>query len=516
METALENKKYLGDEEGGQLVEMDQAELVHMLRLSDEFFIQYFLHAEMSEDEVQDFHLVSFKRFCDLEQRLDVIALPREHAKTTYLRLAFVKMIYFSPCQFFVYVSATQGLAAASVSVIWNRIIGDEGIAAFGAPNVTTERLAEGHLEFFVTAYDKNGEPYRKFIILKALGAQQTLRGMNLYNMRPQFVGCDDIEDESAVKTEEGYRKFKHWFDNTFMRAISRKKGGSKIAQIGNLIGLQTLLNDNIKDPEWRSMRLGVVRANGKPLWPGSWSIEQIKADFERAKRRGQLSAWMGEMMNMPYNMENALIPIEQIFYTPMRNPADPNAKLVSFITIDPAISKETTADHCAIVLHSIDETGLPQISEYVHAKGINPFEIAAEVETLCLKWGCSVVGVESVQLQKVLLYFFELYFAGKNMQGMHFVPIDVGRSHKTGRLISWAAAIKAKEYSIVENEWGVTNQLISFDTRKDNNSDDLIDACAMGPIMLKYYPGLIAESRANATAPETIENEVAGASSSY
>ena len=504
------------NEDFGQLVEMDRAELLHMLRLSDEFFIQYFIGDLMDDDEVQDFHLITFKRFCDLTQRLDVVALPRDHAKTTYLRLAFVKMIYFSKLQFFVYVSATQGLAAASISVIWNWITGDEGLAAFGAPHATVERLSEGHLEFFVDAYDENGEPYRKFIILKALGAQQTLRGMNLYNMRPQFVGCDDIEDEAAVKTDEGYRKFKHWFDNTLMRAITRRVGRSKICQIGNLIGLQTLLNDNINDPDWRAMRLGVLRANGKPLWPNSWTIEQIKADFEKAKRRGQLSAWMGEMMNMPYNMENALIPVEQIFYTPLRNPADPDARIVSFITIDPAISKKTSADHCAIVLHSIDETGLPQVSEYIHARGIDPFMIAEEVEKLCLKWGCNVVGVESVQLQKVLLYFFELYFAVNNMQGMHFVPIEVGQQHKTGRLISWASMIKAREYSIAENEWAVTNQLISFDTRKDNNSDDLIDACAMGPYMIKYYAGLIAESRAGTKAPLVNESEAKPASTSY
>ena len=498
------------------LVELSQAELINLLRTSDEFFIEYFLADEMdSDDEVQDFHLMVFKRFTDLSQRKEVIALPRDHAKTTYLRLAILKLIFFSPVQFFVYVSATHGLAVASLLSIWNRIVGSEGQAAFGIPDVIVQRLSEGHLEFTVTAYDEKGEPYEKLVILKALGAEQTLRGMNLNDMRPEYAACDDIEDETAVKTAEGYRKFKHWFDNTFMRAISRRKGRSKIAQIGNLIGLETLLNDNIKDPEWRSVRLGVLRKNGEPLWPSRFPKSEILADYNRALRRGGLSAWMGEMMNMPYNVDNALIDIESIYFTPQRSPADPDQPLKTFITIDPAISKRTSADSCAVVLHSIDVIGHPQISEYIHSKGMDPFDIVNAVIELSLKWNCYVVFIEDVQLQTVLVYFFDLFFASNNMQGYTVLGLPVGQSHKTTRIMSWASTIKAKDYSIAEGDWGVSSQLISFDTRKDNNADDLIDACSMGLIAMSMFMMEILRGRVQTENP-LIQASASAGSTAY
>lgn len=486
------------------LAEIDAKELRALLR-NHEFFIEYFLADEIPEgQQVEDFHLATFGRAVDLWHdidsplfpRKDVVALPREHAKTTYARLAWIYLLFFSPVQFFVYMGSTHGNASASIGSIWNRIMSDPTIDAFGLPRVRVERLSEGYVEFVVEAYDENDEPYEKLVIFKALGVNQALRGMNVHNLRPQYVTCDDIEDDTAVKTKEGYIKLKHWFDNTFMRAVSRRPGRSKVFQIGNLIGTQTLLNDNITDPEWRSMRLGVLRKDGSPLWAASWPIEVITADLERAKRRGGLSAWFGEMMNMPYNLETALISYEDLYFQPRRHYAD-GGDYKTFITIDPAISEKDSADEAAIVLHTIDDFGLPQITEYVAQRGLGPDGIADVVWDMCLRWDCRLVGCESVALQKVLLNFLELKFATRGEFGVEFVPIDVGRAWKTGRIQTWCAAIRDREYCLAEGDWGVPSQLIAFDIRKSNNQDDLIDACSMGMHMLKFYMHLIMSSKA-------------------
>jgi len=491
------------------LAEIDQHELRLMLQNNDEFFIEYFLADEIPEGQhVEDFHLLTFGRATDLWHNLedtifprrDVIALPREHAKTTYARLGWIKLVYFSNVQFFVYMGSTHGNASTSIQSIWQRIMSDAAITAFGMPRISVERLSQGHIEFWVEAYDEEGQPYEKLVIFKALGVGQALRGMNIHNLRPQYVTCDDIEDDTAVLTKEGYMKIKHWFDNTFMRAVSRQPGRSKVFQIGNLIGMETLLNDNLRDPEWRSLRLGVLRKNGEPLWPAQWPHETIKADLERAKRRGSLSAWFGEMMNMPYNIENALISYEDIFFQPRRHPAD-ERDYATFITVDPAISTRDTADEAAVVLHTIDDFGLPQITEYIAQRGLGPDGIADAVAGMCARWGCRVVGVESVALQRVLINFLELKFATRGIEGVEFVPIEVGQTWKTGRLMTWAAAIKEREYCLSEGDWGVPSQLISFDTRKTNNTDDLIDACSMGMHMMKYFMHLIMSRKAMTVA---------------
>lgn len=483
------------------LVEMDLGDIRRALRNSTEFFLEFALADEIAEDKtIPDFHILVFRRFIDFEQRRDVAALPREHAKTTLARLAFVYLTYFSETTFFVYVSSAHHIAVPSVESIWNRLTSDQFVEVFGYPEVVKERLAEGYIEFFVQAYrGEDMTPFRKRVILRALGARQSLRGMNVRDLRPEYVFCDDIETEEHVKTEEGYRKLKSWFDNTLYRAISRVPGRTKLAQIGNLIGVRTLLNDNINDPDFRAIRLGVLRKNGEPLWPESFSKEEIRASLMAAKRRNQLTEWFGEMMNMPLNMENALISYEDIYYTPARHPGD-GQEYRKFITIDPAISKKESADAAAIVLHTIDASGLPQVSEYISGRGLGVVGICDAVKDLTARWDCWVVGCESVQLQAVLLEYFEISFQLDGRHGYDFVPIEVGKQHKTARLKTWAAALQEKEYSITDSDWGVAAQLVQFDTRKDNNDDDLIDACSMGLYMLKHHADLIFQDRAGTT----------------
>jgi len=480
------------------IVELDPVDFRALLRASKEAFLEFFLAEEMvGENGVPDFHLLVFNRFTDLTVRKDVAALPREHAKTTLLRLAMVYLIYFSPVQFFVYLSSAHHIAVPSLESIWARLWSDDALQIFGPPETLKERIAQGHIELNITAYDEEMRPYNKLVILKALGAGQALRGMNEHNLRPQYVAADDIEDETAVKTEEGYLKLKGWSDNTLGRAVARTPGRSKIAQIGNLIGLKTLLNDNVNDPDWRSIRLGIIRSNGQPLWPDSFSLEFIRNDFLSARRRGQLSAWFGELMNMPLNTENALIPYDQITTSPLRNPDEEGRAYRSFITIDPAISKKASADECAIVLHTLDEAGIPQVTEYVHQQGMDPSDMAREIMDMADRWNCRVVGCEAVQLQVVLLSYFEIAFAMDNRHGFEFVPIHVGQQHKTARLRTWAAALRDGEYTLAENDWDVIQQLVQFDVRRDNNSDDLIDACSMGLYMLSNYADLIFAERA-------------------
>ena len=144
----------------------------------------------------------------------------------------------------------------------------------------------------------------------------------------------------------------------------------------------------------------------------------------------------------------------------------------------------------------------------------MDPYDIVTETIAMCEKWGCYVIFVESVQLQAVLVYFFDLWLASNNYQGYIVLGLPVGRAHKTTRIMAWASTIKAKEYSLAEGEWGVSSQLISFDTRKDNNVDDLIDACSMGLIAMRMFMPEIIQGRAETEAqPEQIAT---AASSAY
>ena len=96
--------------------EVDLDEFRLMLREAPEAFIEFMLPEEVEKNEgVEDFHLLVFARFVDMEVNRDVAALPRDHAKTTYLRLAFVYMILFSDIQFFVYMASIHSATSSGV-----------------------------------------------------------------------------------------------------------------------------------------------------------------------------------------------------------------------------------------------------------------------------------------------------------------------------------------------------------------------------------------------------------------
>lgn len=494
------------------LAEVDLAEMIKLLRESKTAFLEFMIPEILGENPVEDFHLLFFLRAVDLDFPRDVTALPRDHAKTTYLRLAFVYLILFSPLQFFVYMGPTSTAAAASLQVIWSYLQDENVLALFGGPErVLIQRESEGHFQFIIKWYDEDGIGREKLVILKALGAQQQLRGMNVWNLRPQFVGCDDIETEEDVRTETGYLKFKSWFDNVFMRAVSREKGRNKVCQIGNLVGMKTLLADNLSDPDWRAMRFGIIRNDGTPLWRARFSLEDIRKDFVAARRRRQLDGWFGELMNAPINATNALIKYDEISVSPKRMPDDGN-EYKTFITIDPA-GDGKNSDDFAIVLHTIDDWGVPQITEYVAEQSMTPHRAAEVILEFCMRWNCWVVGCEAVRLQKVFLSFFELYFAHNNVNGVQFVPVHIGKKHKTDRLRTFCSALATNEYTVASDDWTFVQQLVTFDTTIDNNRDDLIDAGSQGIYMLENYRHEINAARAAVLAPATPLQKMPGSS---
>lgn len=485
-------------------VQMTGPQLRALLRDSREFLIEYFLGDQMYEgDTVQDFHILTVDRFIDLEQKKDVIALPRGHAKTTYLRLAFLYIIFFTPIRFLMYVSSEHGAASRSLKVVWDMINDIPAETAFGG---VFEKIkitpSDGYYEFVIDWFDEHDRPRRKTVMLYARGQGQTIRGSNINSARPQYVGVDDVEDETAVKTQEGYFKIKTWFDNTLLRSMDRKLG--KLAQIGNLIGKQTLLNDNLRDPDYRSLRMGVLRADGEPLWPFLWSTEEIAADLKAAVRRGQSGNWMGEMMNIPSNLENGVIAPDRISYSARRHHAD-GEKYTHFITIDPAISSNTWADECAIVLHTVDKHGIGQQTEYKHRTGMDPKDMADVIEHFFTNWGVCAVGVEAVQLQAVLLDYFKVEFSVRGYFNLILIPIKAGLTTKTARIKTYGSLLETGETTLPEGEVSVTSQLLAYDVRTKNNTDDLIDACSMYGPMVEEHMHLIESATAVAKAQQHV-----------
>lgn len=457
-----------------QAVQVDIAALRHALEHDREMFFQFFLHDKLTLP-VPQFHMDIFDMLIHVVVDKFALAVPRGHAKTTIVKLAVVWLFLFSVHRFVVYCSNTTTVAKDECRDIINFLESENFIAVFGRVEWEKKNESDGLYIFWLR--DKR-------CILRALGANQQVRGLNIDNQRPEILVADDAEDDENTATPAQRNKFWRWVFGPLFKACARH---SKKIWIGNLVSATCILDYFCNSEHWASVKYGCIKANGEPLWPEMFSLEYLRNDFKEYCDAGMQSKWFAEMMNLPVPEGMGLIQAGEILYKERRTPGDIS---FGFITVDPAFSKKTTADNSAIVVHGFCE-GHWQVVDYMVGK-LGLFELFAAVYRLALHWKVRVIGIESVQAQAALITMFAHMFIERGMHGYEVLPLMAGGVRKTERIMAWCALLKDHTYTLNEGDAEVVSQLMMFDPTKDNNSDDLIDACAYGPQVIAQYIGLV------------------------
>lgn len=419
-----------------------------------------------------EFHVDIFHLMTTTAVNKVACAIPRDHAKTTLAKLAALYHWLFTPYRFVIYVSATHSIAVNACLDIVGFLESENFIAVFGHIEKLIWRDGEGFYKFRI------GD---KLCILRALGARQQVRGINVDHQRPEVAIVDDLEDNDNIATEELRNALKRWFYGPFYKALD--KMGNKLIQIGNMISNECLLKKHCEDPAWHSRRYGCILADGQPLWPDVWPLEKLQEDLNLYRRMGLIDVWFAEMMNLPMAAGRGLIRADEIYYQPEMFPEEAQ---YAFITVDPAISDKTWAHKCAIVVHAW-RGDCWQIVEYVHETGIDPLRLFIDVVSLSRKWNVRTVGIEDVAYQASLKFVFEVWCMEKHVEGLEFVPLKAV-ARKVQRLAGWAAMIRSKQYAVTDGDLELIEQLLLYDPKQKENQDDLIDACSYGEQMIDLY----------------------------
>jgi hypothetical protein len=462
-------------------VQMDALETVELLRTSAEFFIHFFLGEELTYD-IPQFHKDTFDLMCSDVAPNIACALPRGTAKTTLARLAVVKKWLFSPTRFIIYVSSVHSASAESCKTIIDFLQTPNFEAIFGKCEFEVFQDSRGFYKFWLPYYDEAGMIRRKFCILRAIGAGQKIRGTNIDNVRPEMAVVDDLEDDDNTETKDQIRKLKKWFFGPFIKALTRKN--PKIIFIGNMLSNQSLLYHFCENSdEWYSLRFGILKSDGTPLWPDLWGMEAIRKDFIEYQRLGLIGKWFAEMMNMPIPDGNTLIASEDIRY---RAPLVPGTQEYSFITVDPAISQKTWADETAIAVHAAGPDLKWQVVDYVKGK-FTPDYVFLLLLDMCNKWRTRVVGVEMAGYQAALKYLFDVLMQ-VHKQSFSVYEVPHRNKSKLERIAAWCSLIRKDQWALTEGDYAITEQLLQYDPAKKENVDDLIDACSMGATMTTLY----------------------------
>lgn len=469
-----------------EAVDVDLAQVRLMLRTSGEFFIEFFL-AEQLDMTVPEFHEQIWSRLTDQEKERVLLAIPRDHAKTTLAKLCVVWHWLFTHHRFTVYLSNTNAIAKGACKDIIDFMQAPNFRAVFGDIRMIKASENESLWIFDLPL----GAGRWKRCILRAIGQGQQMRGINIDNTRPDFAVVDDVEDNENTESENLQKKLDRWIFGPFLKALARRR---RIVWLGNMLQKTSLLARLSRHPRWNPVVFGCLVKDSEsgvmqPLWPGKWTVEALQEDFKEYKDNGLVETWMCEMMNMPGHGENGFT-ADQISYMPIPQPDELRA---AWITIDPAFGLKAHNDESSIAVHVLPIKGCPMTVSVSHGQ-YDENRLFAEALSLAQYWNAWVWGIEAVAAQRLLLPLFNVFLAGRGMTGkVEILPLMAGRGDpKSGRIRAWVNLMANREWAIPEDDIDITNQIVEYDFRKKEQPDDIIDSCAYGPQMLNEFEALI------------------------
>lgn len=469
-----------------QLVEAEIEVIRQLLRQSGEFFITFFL-AESLDLPVPKFHEEIWGLLTDsaAEKERVLLAIPRDHAKTTLSKLVVLWYWLFTRHRFCVYLSSTAPIAKGACRDIMDFMLNPNFIAVYGKIKLVKSSENEG-----LWIFDLQVRPgVWKRCILRGLGQGQQMRGINIDNQRPDIAVVDDVEDNDVVDSEAQQKKLDKWMFGTFLKALARKK---KVLWLGNMLAKSSLLARLSRRPKWNPVVFGCLVKDSvtgilQPLWPGKWTVHALQEDFQEYKDEGLVETWMCEMMNMPGHGENGFT-ADNINYVPMLTPDDVD---YAWLTLDPAFGQKSHNDESSITVHMVPRGGgTPRSYCWGHSPLWDEFRIFQEMLDAATYWGAWVWGIEAVAAQKVLISLFNVLLAQRMLLNqVEMIPLMSGRGDpKAGRIKAYVALMSNGEWGLIESDVDITQQILDYDFRKKDQADDIIDSAAYGPMMLDAY----------------------------
>lgn len=467
-------------------VEADSRELRAMLKVDAEFFIEFFL-AEQLDMPVPEFHKEIWSLLTDQEKERVLLAIPRDHAKTTLAKLVVVWYWLFTEHRFCVYLSNTNAIAKGACKDIIEFLSNPNFVNLFG--KIDMIKSSENESLWMFDLPMPGGRTKR--CILRAIGQGQQMRGINIDNQRPDIAVVDDVEDNENTESESQQKKLDKWMFGPFIKALARRK---KILWLGNMLSKTSLLARLSRNQKWNPVVFGSLVKNKltgllEPLWPGKWTVASLKSDFQEYKDLGLIESWMCEMMNMPGHGENGFT-ADQINYRPIPTPGE---CLATYITVDPAFGQSSENDETSIAVHALFESGPPMTVAVEHGRW-DEYTMFTKILGMAQYWNAWTWGIEAVAAQRVLIALFNVLLAGRQMLHLvEMIPLMAGRGDpKTSRIRACVSLMANGEWAIPEGDVDITNQIVDYNFKKKDNVDDIIDSVAYGPSMMEMYLNLI------------------------
>lgn len=403
------------------------------------------------------------------------LGLPRGFGKTTLIKIYILYCILFTNKKFILVISSTATLA--------ENILADV-IDMLEEPNI---KKVFGDWKLGI---EKDTQSIKKFgfrgrnIILAALGAGTSLRGLNLKNQRPDVMIFEDIQTRECADSEIQSDALLRWMVGTAMKAKS--PSGCIFIFVGNMYPTKHSILKKLKtNPTWIKFITGGILADNTSLWEELQPVEQLRAEFANDLAMGHPEIFFAEVLNDDEAVSLSLIDLSKL---PPYETVQHELSAGNFIIIDPATDK-ADADAVSVGYFEVRNT-LPVLIELIEGK-LSPGDTIREAIRFCLKYNCRLVAIESNAYQYSLNYWFNVVCQQLGIQGIEAVPVYSGSLSKNSRILTMFKSYSAGEIFVApECKAAVHMQIAQFNPLKRDNTDGLLDLLTYAPkVMSEFAP---------------------------
>lgn len=415
-------------------------------------FIQFFLK-HLTPNKTPEFHLEMIKIIEEMvlqkKNSRVLFCAPRGFAKS-HLNSIFLPLwlaCYSYRKDIFI-VSATISLAKAHLRKIRLELENNiDLIRAFG--EFKSDKWTEDYLVL------NNG------VEIKAKGREFQIRGF-----RPDFIVCDDLEDEEVIYSKEQRDKLEHWFFRTLLPAL---KPHQDLIYVGTKLHQFSLISKLEVKPEFVSRRYSAL-TNGKSIWEDLWSTEALK----KIRKEIGTYAFESEYQNNPISLEDQPVKIQYLEDVKIDGKVE-----LSCLSLDPAISEKTTSDYRAIVIIGRTPNGFIEL--YSDRGRWSISEQVDKIIRLYQEFRPNAVILEEVAFQKIFRKVL-LDKAREKRIYIRVVPAELGMGEgkrPKDKLTRLLEVVHLFEQRLVQiNNPELKDELLAFPF---GDYDDMVDALVYG-----------------------------------
>lgn len=407
------------------------------------------------------------------------LGIPRGHGKTTLIKLFVLFCVLFTKRKFILIISDIGDKAENILADVVDMLNESNIIRLFGDWKLGMEKDTQAVKKFGFRG---------RSIIIAALGAGGSLRGLNLKNARPDVMIFDDIQSAEVADSKIQSEALERWMLGTAMKAKSPT--GCLYIFAGNMFPTQYSILKKLKtNPSWIKFISGAILADGTALWHDLHPLQELLDELDHDIAAGHPEIFFAEVLNDTEAGINSKVDLSRLLIWPWAEHELPQGK---FIVIDPSANK-LGGDDVAIGYFEVFD-GKPALKEVIE-ENLSPGNMIRRALLMALNHGCSTIAIEANAYQATALYWFDQVCKSIGLEGIHLVEVFSGSYSKNARITDTLKSLTAGEIALHPAvKSAVSNQIANWNPLRRNNQDNVLDLLSYAPKVIELYAHLITQ----------------------